>query len=170
MTLTIRPVRVEDMAAIAAIYRHAVLHDTASFELEAPDAAEMERRWRSISDAYPYLVAERAGAVVGYAYAGPHRTRPAYRATCEDSIYIAREAQRTGVGRALLEALIAACEARGYRQMIAGVSGGPASIALHEALGFRVAGRLEAVGFKFGRWIDLVLLQRALGDGATRPL
>jgi L-amino acid N-acyltransferase YncA len=150
------------MAAVAAIYAHAVLQGTASFELEAPDAAEMERRWRALIDAYPYLVAERDGVIVGYAYAGPYRTRPAYRSTCENSIYVSPAAHRTGVGRALMEALIAECAARGYKQMLAGVTGGEASVALHEALGFRVVGRFEAVGFKFERWIDVVWLQRAL--------
>lgn len=158
----IRTVRAEDMPEIAAIYADAVLNDTASFELEAPNAAEMERRWQSLGDAYPYLVMERDGVVVGYAYAGPFRTRPAYRMTCENSIYVAPQAKRTGVGRALMTALIEECAKRGYKQMIAGVSGGPASIALHEALGFRVVGTFESVGFKFDRWCDVVMLQRAL--------
>jgi len=162
----IRAVRAEDMPAIAAIYADAVLHGTASFEIEAPDVAEMERRWRALGD-YPYLVAERDSVVVGYAYAGPYRTRPAYRATCENSVYVSPAAHRGGVGRALMTALISDCEARGYRQMLAGVSGGEASIALHEALGFRIVGRMESVGFKHGRWLDVVWLQRALGDGST---
>ena len=160
--MNIRPVRAEDMPMIAAIYADAVLNDTASFELEAPDAAEMERRRQALGEAYPYLVAERHGVVVGYAYAGPFRTRPAYRFTCENSIYIAPNAKRMGVGRALMTALIEECTARGYKQMIAGVSGGPASIALHEALGFHVVGTFAAVGYKFGRWVDVVMLQRAL--------
>lgn len=158
----IRDARADDMPAIAAIYEDAVRNGTASFELEAPDAAEMERRWRSLVGAYPYLVMERDGAVVGYAYAGPFRTRPAYRMTCENSIYVAPHAKRTGVGRALMTALIEECARRGYKQMIAGVSGGPASVALHEALGFRVVGRFESVGFKFDRWCDVIMLQRAL--------
>jgi phosphinothricin acetyltransferase len=166
----IRPARAEDMPKIAEIYSDAVLNDTASFELEAPDPAEMERRWKALGSAYPYLVAEREGVVVGYAYAGPFRTRPAYRATCEDSVYIAPEAKRRGIGRALLSAVIDDCTARGFRQMIAGVSGGDASIALHEALGFRVVARFPSVGFKFGRWVDVIMLQRALGEGDTSLL
>ena len=168
--MTIRPVRAEDMPAIAAIYAHAVENDTASFELVAPDAAEMERRWRARGEAYPYLVAEWDGVVAAYAYAGPFRARPAYRATCENSIYVSPDAQRRGLGRALMTALIDDCARRGYRQMVAGVSGGKASIALHEALGFHVVGTFTAVGFKFGRWVDVVMLQRALGDGASTAL
>ena len=150
------------MTAIAAIYGDAVLNDTASFELEPPDAAEMARRWKALSDAYPYLVLEREGVVVGYAYAGPFRTRPAYRMTCENSIYVAPSAKRTGVGRALMTALIEECAKRGFKQMIAGVSGGPASVALHEAVGFHVVGTFTSVGFKFDRWCDVIMLQRAL--------
>src|SRR5262245_24074895 len=169
----IRPARPSDIAAITHIYAHAVLHGTASFELEPPEQAEMAHRQNALSaGGFPYLVAEADGSVVGYAYAGPYRARPAYRFTVEDSVYIAPEAQGRGLGRLLLEALIVESEARGYRQMIAviGDSAQHASIALHTALGFRLIGTFAAVGFKFGRWLDSVLMQRALGHGAeTKP-
>jgi phosphinothricin acetyltransferase len=169
--MLVRPATKADMPAIAAIYADAVVNGTASFELVAPRADEMLVRYHAIVDAgFPYFVAERDGVILGYAYAGPFRTRPAYRATCEDSIYIAPDAQRQGVGRTLLRALIAECTKRGYRQMIAGVSGGDASIKLHEAHGFVVVSRLPAVGFKFGRWVDVVFLQLALGPGDSTPL
>ncbi|WP_340322303.1 N-acetyltransferase family protein [Chelatococcus albus] len=127
------------------------------------------RRAALLAADYPYLVAESFGSVVGYAYAGPYRPRPAYRATVEDSIYVAPEAQAGDVGRALLTALVGACELRGFRQMIAviGDSGSTGSIRLHAALGFRRVGILEAVGCRHGRWLDSVLMQRALGAGAT---
>ena len=166
MTAAIRSASAGDVPAITRIYADAVLHGTASFEIEPPDEAEMARRQRALLDGgFPYLVAERDGAVVGYAYAGPYRSRPAYRFSVESSIYIARHVHRQGIGRALLEALIAEATARGFRQMIAviGDSAQTPSIALHEALGFRLVGTFEAVGFKFGRWLDGVLMQRALG-------
>src|SRR5215467_6545999 len=169
----IRPARPTDIAAITRIYAHAVRHGTASFELEPPQDAEMARRQDALlAGGFPYLAAEAGGDVLGYAYAGPYRARPAYRFTVEDSVYIAPEAQRRGLGRALLQALIVESEARGYRQMIAiiGDSAQHASIALHAALGFRLIGTFQAVGFKFGRWLDTVLMQRALGHGAeTEP-
>jgi len=169
----IRPARPTDIAAITRIYAHAVSHGTASFELEPPEQAEMARRQDAlIAGRFPYLVAEGDGGVLGYAYAGAYRARPAYRFTVEDSVYIAPEAQRRGLGRLLLDALIAESEARGYRQMIAviGDSAQHASIALHKSLGFRLIGTFEAVGFKFGRWLDSVLMQRPLGQGAeTKP-
>jgi L-amino acid N-acyltransferase YncA len=168
--LVIRPAAAADIGAIAGIYAHAVRFGTASFELEPPDEAEMAQRQRAIVDAgYPYLVAEIDGAVLGYAYAGPYRARPAYRRSVENSIYVAPEAQRRGIGRALLDALIAEAERRGFRQMIAviGDSAQLASIELHRAAGFRLIGTLEAVGFKHGRWLDTVLMQRTLGPGAS---
>src|SRR5690606_30986556 len=137
------------------IYAHAVCHGTASFEIEPPDEAEMTRRQNALLDGgYPYLVCTRAGAVAGYSYAGPYRPRRAYRFSVEDSIYVAPEAQRMGVGRALLSALIADATARGFRQMIAviGDSAQTASIALHRDEGFRMIGAIEAVGYKFDRW------------------
>jgi phosphinothricin acetyltransferase len=167
--VSIRPVRSADIAAITRIYARAVQHGTASFELDPPDVNEMTRRLEALTAAgFPYLVAEAESEVLGYAYAGPYRARPAYRFTVEDSVYIAPDAQRRGLGRLLLERLILESEARGYRQMIAviGDSAQHASIALHAALGFRMIGTFEAVGWKFGRWLDSVLMQRPLGQGA----
>lgn len=157
-----------DLPAITAIYAHHVLHGLASFETEAPALAEMTRRFESITGGgYPYLVAVQEGTVLGYAYASHYRTRPAYRFTVEDSIYIAPAAAGRGIGRALLARLVADCEQRGYRQMLAviGDSANTASIAVHRACGFTQKAVLDAVGFKFGRWVDSVLMQRALGDG-----
>ncbi|MEX2035138.1 MAG: N-acetyltransferase family protein [Xanthobacteraceae bacterium] len=167
---SIRPATPADIAAITRIYAEAVRHGTASFELEPPDETEMARRLRSLLDGgYPYLAAEIDGTVVGYAYAGPYRPRPAYRFSVEDSIYIDPSAQRRGIGRALLERLIADATGLGFRQMIAviGDSAQTASIELHRGLGFRLIGTIEKVGFKFDRWLDTVLMQRALGPGAT---
>src|SRR6185436_9948872 len=139
----VRPATPADIPAITRIYAHAVRHGTASFELEPPDEAEMTRRQRALLDAgYPYLVAEIDGSVAGYAYAGPYRTRPAYRFSVENSIYVSPQAHRRGIGRVLLDALIAECEARGYRLMIAviGDSAQAPSIELHRAAGFRLVG------------------------------
>ncbi len=170
---SIRTVEQTDIPAITRIYAHAVRHGTASFEIDPPDDAEMALRRQALFDGgYPYLVAEIDGAIAGYAYAGPYRPRPAYHWSVEDSIYIAPEHQRNGLGRALLNRLIAESEARGFRQLIAviGDSGNMPSIELHRATGFRLVGTLEAVGFKFGRWLDSVLMQRPLGSGArTQP-
>jgi L-amino acid N-acyltransferase YncA len=170
MTLTIRPAKSFDIPAITRIYAHAVEHGTASFELTPPDEAEMARRMGDLTGkGYPYLAAEIDGALAGYAYAGPYRTRPAYRPTVEDSVYIAPGMHRRGVGRALLAALIEATAARGFRQMIAVIGDSTRqvpSIALHEALGFWHIGILQDVGFKHGRWLDSVLMQRELGTGA----
>jgi len=159
-----------DLAAITRIYAHAVCHGTASFEITPPDELEMARRYERLrADAYPYLVAEHDGSVVGYAYAGPYRNRPAYRWSVEDSIYLAPQAFRRGIGRALLAALIRETESAGFRQMIAviGDSDNAASIELHRAAGFRLVGTFDHVGFKFGRWLDSVLMQRPLGAGAS---
>ena len=167
---TIRPTTPADIPAITRIYAHAVKHGTATFELEPPDEAEMLRRFEKLrAGPFPYIVAEVDGAVAGYAYAGAFRERPAYRFTVEDSIYIAPEMHRRGIGRALLARLVAEAEAAGFRQMIAviGDSGQPASIAVHRACGFHDVGIFEAVGFKFGRWLDTVQMQRPLGPGAT---
>lgn len=172
MPPSIRPASLADIAAIARIYAHAVKFGTASFELDPPDEAEMRRRMQALLDGdLPYLVAELNGGVAGYAYAALYRTRPAYRFTLEDSIYIDPAAQRRGVGRALLDRLIAESEKRGYRQMIAiiGDSANAASIELHRAAGFRFVGNIGNVGYKFGRWLDSVIMQRALGPGATTP-
>jgi L-amino acid N-acyltransferase YncA len=170
--VAIRTATAADIPAITAIYDHAVRHGTASFELEPPDAAEMARRRQTLVDGgFPYLVATADGAIVGYAYAGPYRPRPAYRWSVEDSIYVAPSLHRRGVGKALLDRLIIESEQRGYRQMIAviGDSAQKPSIQLHRAAGFRLIGTIENVGFKFGRWLDSVLMQRDLGPGATAP-
>jgi L-amino acid N-acyltransferase YncA len=170
MIISIRPAKTSDIPAITRIYAPAVEHGTASFELDAPDETEMARRLTDLMGAgFPYIVAAIDGALAGYAYAGPFRTRPAFRLTIENSVYIAPDMQRRGIGRALLAALIEACAARGYRQMIAVIgdsSKQAASIGLHEALGFRHVGILDHVGFKHGRWLDSVLMQRELGTGA----
>jgi phosphinothricin acetyltransferase len=168
--VSIRPAAPADVPAITQIYAQSVLHGTASFELEPPGEAEMARRMRALLDGgFPYFVAEIDGALAGYAYAGPYRARPAYRFTVEDSIYIDPAAQRRGVGRALLDQLIAEATRRGFRQMVAviGDSAQTPSIELHRAAGFRMVGNFENVGYKFERWLDSVLMQLALGDGAT---
>ena len=171
--VSIRPATPDDIAAITRIYAHAVLHGSASFEIEPPSEAEMaRRRWTLADGGYPYLVAELDSTVAGYAYAGPYRSRPAYHWSVEDSVYVDPQMQRRGVGRVLLAALIEAAERGGFRQMIA-VIGDSArqtpSIALHRALGFHTVGTLAHVGYKNGRWLDSVLMQRALGAGAGTP-
>ena len=161
-----------DIAAITRIYADAVLHGTATFEIEPPDEAEMARRQQTLlTKRYPYLVAEQDGMVVGYAYAGPYRDRPAYDWCVEDSIYVAPEFYRKGIGRLLLKRLIAESEGLGFRQMVAviGDSAQAGSIAVHEKAGFTLIGTLRSVGFKHGRWLDTVLMQRALGRGDTSP-
>jgi phosphinothricin acetyltransferase len=167
---TIRPSREGDVEKIAAIYRHHVLHGLASFEEVPPEPHEIARRRGEIlSRGLPYLVAERAGHVLGYCYAAPYRPRSAYRFTLEDSIYLDEAERGRGLGRALLAALLDRCAALGYRQMVAVIGGSDTwpSIRLHAALGFARIGVLPAVGFKFGGWVDIVLMQRALGCGAT---
>jgi len=165
----LRPAIEGDLAAIQRLYAHHVMTGSASFEETPPDLPEIMRRWRGVADAgLPYVVAERAGEILGYAYAGPYRPRSAYRFSVEDSIYLAPAAQGQGLGKALLSRLITDCEALGKRQMIAviGDSANLASVNLHRALGFRTTGAFEAIGFKFGRWVDSVLMQRALGPGS----
>ena len=172
MTPTIRPATPADIPAITRIYGHAVRHGTASFELEPPDEAEMARRQRALLDAgYPYIVADIDGMVAGYAYAGAYRARPAYRFSVENSIYIAPDMQRRGIGRMLMDRLIAECETRGYRLMVAviGDSAQAPSIELHRAAGFTMVGALEGVGYTFDRWLDTVLMQRPLGKGRSAP-
>ncbi len=156
-----------DAQAIAAIYAHHVLHGTATFDTEPRSGEETAARIAAITAAgLPFLVAEVAGGIAGYAYATRFRDRAAYAATCEDSIYIDPAHMGRGIGSALLAELVRRCEAAGYRQMIAVVGGGePASIALHRRLGFTHAGTMRSVGRKFGRWLDTVYMQRALGDG-----
>jgi phosphinothricin acetyltransferase len=165
--IAIRAALPADIAAITRIYAHAVRFGTASFEIEPPDEAEMARRLRALLDGgFPYLVAEDAASVIGYAYAGPYRTRPAYRFSVENSIYVAPDAHGRGIGRALLDRLIIEAQARGFRQMIAviGDSDQAPSIALHRAAGFRLVGTIAAVGFKHGRWLDSVLMQLELAN------
>ena len=170
IAIPIRTAEARDLPAITRIYEHAVRHGTASFELEPPSEHEMTRRYEALrSGGYPYLVAQLEREIMGYAYAAPYRARPAYRWTVEDSIYIVPAAQRRGIGRALLERLITEAELGGFRQMIAiiGDSANVSSIELHRAAGFRLVGSFDNIGFKFGRWLDTVLMQRPLGTGAT---
>lgn len=170
--VTVRPVSEADIPAIAAIYAHAVRHGMASFEVDPPDKTEMTRRMRAIVDAgYPYIVAEKDGQVLGYAYAGAYRPRPAYRNSVENSVYVSPAAHRLGVGRALLAELVAIAERLGFRQMIAviGDFGNAGSIGLHRALSFTFCGTIHSVGYKHGRWLDSVIMQRALGPGDTTP-
>ena len=164
----IRPSTAADLPAITTVYGWNVAHGTGTFELEAPDEAEMTRRRDDVlSKGLPWLVAERNGQVLGYAYANHFRPRRAYRFCLEDSIYLAPEALGQGLGKLLLAELMAQCEARGARQMLAviGDSANAGSIGVHRALGFEHTGVLKASGWKFDRWLDVVLMQRALGTG-----
>lgn len=166
----IRPATESDLPAVTAIYDHAVRTGTATFEIDPPDIAEMTQRFRRLyEDRFPYLVAARDRTVLGYAYAGPYRPRPAYRFTVENSVYFAPDAQRQGAGIVLLNELIAQCTQRGFRQMIAviGDSANAGSIAVHKRAGFELIGVQRDVGFKFGRWLDTVMMQRALGNGGA---
>jgi L-amino acid N-acyltransferase YncA len=173
------PVRVRnsrdgDVPAMLAIYLHHIRRGVdASVEgdFETPDADDLKRRRRSMNNRkMPHLVAEEAGAVVGYAYAAPFRKRPAYRYTVKHSIYVRSDRLHSGIGRQLMTALIDACAAAGFRQMIGYIDGAnAASLKLHEGFGFRQVGFLPAVGFKFGRWTDSIMMQRSLGPGSTEP-
>jgi len=166
--ITVRDATEADMAKVQAIYAEHVLRGLATFEEVPPSVAEMCARRRTVLDlGLPYLVAEIAGRIVGYSYAGTYRARPAYRYTLENSVYIGDGLGGRGIGSALLARLIERCEAGPWRQMIAviGDSANEGSIALHRRLGFRMMCTLPAVGFKFGRWVDSVLMQRALGAG-----
>jgi L-amino acid N-acyltransferase YncA len=168
----VRPATEDDIPAIAAIYGHHVTTGLASFELQPPSVEEMARRYRELTEnGFPYLVAECAGKIVGYAYAGAYRARPAYRFSVENSVYIDPDARRGGIGRKLLQSLIAECERRGFRQMVAviGDSANAASIGLHAACGFALIGALPAIGYKFGRWVDSVFMQRPLAEGSATP-
>jgi L-amino acid N-acyltransferase YncA len=170
--VAIRTAEPRDIPVITAIYADAVRHGTASFELEPPDETEMASRQKALlTKNYPYLVAERADAIAGYAYAGPYRTRPAYDWCVEDSIYVAPDYHRQGIGRILLERLIVESEARGFRQMIGviGDTANTASVAVHAAAGFRLIGTFQSIGYKHDRWLDTVLMQRALGRGDAVP-
>jgi len=166
----IRPAIAADLSAITEIYEHAVRYGTATFELIPPDLAEMTRRFGVLMDGgFPYLVATLEGRLVGYAYAGAYRPRPAYRFTVENSVYLQPAIHRRGIGLLLLQRLITECEARGYRQMIAviGDSANAGSIGVHTRTGFQMIGTHPDVGLKFGRWLDTVMMQRALGEGAS---
>lgn len=168
----IEPARAEDAAALAQVYAHHVLHGTATFETEPPDAAEMAARLARVNAAgWPWLVARgRDGTVLGYAYATQFRDRPAYAFAAEDSIYIRHDRRGQGIGKALLLGLIEASGRFGFRQLLAVIGGGePASIALHAACGFEMRGRMLGMGRKHGRWLDTVYMQLALGDGAGSP-
>jgi L-amino acid N-acyltransferase YncA len=169
-SLEIRHATAADLPFVTDIYEHAVRYGTATFELIPPDLAEMRRRFDVLMEGgFPYFVAALDGRVVGYAYAGAYRPRPAYRFTVENSVYLQPAIHRRGVGLQLLQRLITESEARGYRQMIAviGDSANAGSIGVHARCGFRMIGTHPNVGFKFGRWLDTVMMQLALGDGAT---
>ncbi len=170
--LLIRPSTAADVPALTAIYAWHVAHGTGTFELDAPDAAEMGRRRDAVlANGLPWLVAERNGMVLGSAYANHFRPRRAYRFCVEDSIYLADAARGQGIGRLLLAELMARCQAAGARQMLAviGDAANAGSVGVHLALGFEHSGVLRAAGWKFDRWLDVVLMQRALGEGDTTP-
>ncbi len=171
-SLLIRPSTAADLPAITAVYAHAVLQGTGTFELEPPDLAEMARRRDDVlSKHLPWLVAQQGDRVLGYAYANHFRPRLAYRFCLEDSIYLHQDARGQGVGRLLLTELVSRCEAAGARQMLAviGDAANLGSVGVHAALGFEHSGVLKAAGWKFDRWLDVVLMQRTLGSGATLP-
>jgi len=169
MTVTVRDATAADLPAITAIYAHHVLHGTGTFEEVPPDEAEMAARMARVQEAgCAWLVAvDAAGAVLGFGYFAPFRPRPAYRFTAEDSVYVRDDIRGQGVGKALVAELVGRAEARGMRQMVAviGDAENVGSIGLHVSLGFRQVGVLKAVGLKFGRWLDVVQMQRALGEG-----
>ncbi len=163
--MLIRPATADDVAAMHAIYAHHVFNGLGTFETEPPDAAEMFGRYRAVVDAgFPYYVADDAGRVLGYAYANHFRTRTAYRHTVEDSVYIDSKSVGRGLGTSLLDTLVKRCSEMGFRQMLAliGDSGNAASIGVHRRCGFAMVGTMQAVGRKFDRWVDVVIMQRAL--------
>ncbi len=169
---TIRQSSLQDVPSIARIYAHHVAHGTGSFETEAPDVAEMTRRRDEVlARQLPYLVAEHDGQVVGFAYANWFKPRPAYRFSAEDSIYVDDSMRGQGVGKLLLQALIAQCEAAGVRKLIAviGDSANQGSVGVHQAAGFRHVGTMESVGWKFDRWLDVVMMEKTLGAGNSTP-
>jgi L-amino acid N-acyltransferase YncA len=169
-SLEIRPAIAADLPFVTEIYADAVRFGTATFELVPPDLAEMTRRFQALTDSgFPYFVALLDGHVAGYAYAGPYRPRPAYRFTVENSVYLQPAIHRRGIGQQLLQRLITECAARGFRQMIAviGDLANAASIGVHAACGFQMIGTHPNVGLKFGRWLDTVMMQRELGEGAS---
>ncbi len=169
-TPDIRPATEADLPFVTEIYEHAVRYGTATFELIPPDLAEMTRRFRALMDGgFPYFVGVLDSRVVGYAYAGPYRPRPAYRFTVENSVYLQPAIHRRCIGLLLMQRLIAECETRGYRQMIAviGESANAGSIGVHTRTGFQMIGTHPGVGFKFGRWLDTVMMQLPLGEGGN---
>ena len=168
MTLVVRDATAADAAALRAIYAHHVQHGFGTFDEVAPSVDAMEEKWRGVVDAgLPWLVASRGAEIVGYAYASIFRPRTGYRYTIEDSVYIRDDQRGSGIGTALLMPLIERCEMTGARQLVAviGDSRNVGSIALHRKAGFREAGILQSVGFKHGRWVDIVFMQRALNGG-----
>jgi phosphinothricin acetyltransferase len=169
--LTTRIAAIGDADAVAAIYGHHVQHGTATFDTVPRNPAETAAKIAECADrGWPFLIAERSGVVIGYAYATQFRDRPAYVAACENSIYLHPDHLGQGVGKALLSALLDAAERAGFRQMIAVAGGGePASVALHASLGFTHAGTMRSVGRKFGRWLDTIYMQIALGAGDSTP-
>jgi L-amino acid N-acyltransferase YncA len=172
-SIQLRPATRIDIDQVAAIYAHAVRHGTSSYELEPPSRVDMAVRFSTLNKAgYPYIVAEEEGRILGYAYAGPFRPRPAYRFIVEDSIYIAHDAQGRGLGRLLLTQLIEESKALGFRQILAVIGDGSpqsASVRLHAALGFRMSGTLEGSGYKHGRWLDTIIMQLSLNGGTSLP-
>lgn len=169
--MIVRPAEASDMAALADIYGHHVLHGFGTFEEVPPSPADLnQRREAIVARGLPYLLAEDQGKVLGFAYAGPFRLRAAYRYTVEDSVYVAPDALGRGVGRAVLSRVIAACEAIGIRQVMAviGDSQNAGSIGLHSALGFTHLGTAQGLGYKHGRWVDIVWMQKALNGGTGR--
>ena len=172
LPLSLRPTEPSDIPAVTAIYRYEVLHGRATFELVPPDEREMAaRREALVSAGYPHIVATAGGRVLGFAYAGAYRSRPAYAGTVENSVYVGEDRRGLGIGRALMTHLITEAGARGFRQMVAviGDSANEASVRLHERLGFRLVGTLRSVGWKHERWLDTVLMQRPLGPGDISP-
>ena len=170
--MQLRPATPDDLAAIHAIYAHHVLTGLASFEEVPPSVAELHRRYDDVAArGLPYLVADFGGTVAGYGYCTLYRTRSAYRYTLEESIYVRPGTEGRGVGGALLAELVRRCEAAGYRQLVAviGDSANAASIRLHESHGFLRVGTLRSAGYKFGRWVDSVIMQRPLGPGDGTP-
>jgi L-amino acid N-acyltransferase YncA len=171
--MRVRPANEADAVGLAAIYGHHVLHGFGTFEEKPPSPEQMAGRLAAVArHGLPYLVADDAGAVAGFAYASPFRTRAAYRYTVEDSVYIASDQMGQGIGKTLLSAVIAACEPMGLRQMVAVIGGSDnaGSIGLHRACGFESLGVMRSVGFKAGRWVDVVMMQRALNGGdVTAP-
>jgi phosphinothricin acetyltransferase len=172
MSPAVRDATETDLPGIAAIYAHHVRTGLASFETEPPSDAEMRARFEAVrAKGFPYLACEIGGRLAGFAYASLYRARPAYRYALEDSVYVHPEAAGRGAGRALLSALVERCEAIGCRQLVAviGDSANEASIGLHSALGFEKAGTLRSIGYKHGRWVDSVLMQRRIGPGDSTP-